>query len=172
MSGLFSRIAFVATVFGLTFFPSCSKHDEEVRTPADIIGIWSPSDSYYIEFNDDNTTRVLEISVEDDEKIGTWSDNVYFYEPGYNLVIYLDFPRDIEVYQILSLTQSKMEWCWVKSLKDEYSENDSLGSIVGDIIKEAQEGFTLNPELYQTFVRISEDEFLDILENINIMEPW
>lgn len=171
-----SKLSFYIVLAGSILFTllssGCSKDDETIRTPVDIVGIWSNSLDHYIEFNGDYTARMLEITEVDGESIGTWYDDVYFYEPGYNLVIYLDFPTDVLVYQITNLTPTELQWCWVKSLRDEYNADDEIGKIIGDIIKEAQEGFKLDPEHYQTFYRIPEDRFLEILENITIMEPW
>lgn len=151
---------------------ACSKDDDHVRTPADIVGVWSTSSSYYLEFNDDNTARLLEISEQDGETIGTWSEDVYLYEPGYNLVVYLDYPNDISVYQIVSLSSTEFVWCWVKDIREQYEAGESIGNIIGQIINEAQDGFTLNPELYQTFYKVPEDKFLEILESLNIVYPW
>lgn len=151
---------------------SCSKDEEPMRTFTDIEGIWAFSDDYYLCLNNDNTARLLEVDYQDGESIGTWSEDVYFYEPGYNLVIYLDFPNDVEVYQVLKLTSTELQWCWVKALKENYDDGEEIGKIIGDIINEAQAGFKLDPELYQTFHRISEDKFLEILNSISLLEPW
>lgn len=167
-------LSLLVTVLSFSLI-SCSHEDEVMRTYKDIEGIWQLSDTYYLSLNDDNSARILLISEQDGETIGSLSDNVYFYEPGYNLVVYLDFPNDVEVYQVLKLTPNMMQWCWVKSLKDKYEEGDEIGEIgeiLGEIINEAQAGFHLDPELYQTFHRISEERYLEILDNINILGPW
>lgn len=163
------NLSFLLIVFS-TFFSGCEKNEEPIRSPEDILGIWAGTDSNYFQFNDDHTVRMLEVSQVDSDLIGTWYDNVYFYEPGYNILLYLDFPNDLEVYQILYLDSNEMQWCWVKSLRDTYSKDDEIGTIIGDIIKEAQEGFPLNPELYQTFHKISEDQFLDIVDKLTFIE--
>lgn len=151
---------------------SCSHDKEDVRQPEDIIGIWSPSDTRYLEFGDDYTVRNLEIKYQDGKSIGIWNVDAYLYEPGYHLVIYLSGSQ-ADVYQILNLTPSQMTWCWVKKIEfDESMDKDNIGHILGDIIKEAQEGFKLDPEHYQSFRKISDDVFYSILESLNILYPW
>ena len=150
---------------------SCSK-EEDVRKPDDLVGIWSPSDSCFLEFGEDYTVHKLEIEYQDGESIGIWTTDAYLYEPGYHLAIYLLGTR-VEVYQIIELTSKEMTWCWVDEVEiTEGANKETIGHLVGDIIKKAQEGFKLNPELYQTFRKVSDNEFFTILEKLDIMYPW
>ena len=153
-------------------FAACSKDDEGVRMPENIIGIWAASDSHYLEFGEDYTVHNLEIEYQDGESIGLWNNDAYLYEPGYHIVIYLTGTK-ADVFQVVDLSQDLLTWCWVKQIEiDESINKETIGHIIGDIIKDAQEGFKLNPELYQTFHKISEDEFFSILEKLDIMYPW
>lgn len=138
--------------------------------PDDIVGIWSPSDSLYLEFGSDYTVHNLKIEHQDGMSIGIWSDEVYLYEPGYNLVIYLTSEHEAKVYEIVARNSSAFTWCWVMDL--EIENRDDLGNIIGEVIKEAQEGFHLDPELYESFSKVSEDEFFSLLESLNILYPW
>lgn len=148
-------------------FQACDKEDH-VRQPADILGIWQETGTHFIEMKEDNVARELDIVYQDGESIGEWSAvNVYYYEPGYNLVIYLTDEHEANVYQITELTSQRMVWCWVDEIKAE--DTESIGSIIGDIINKAQDGYKLNPELYQSFTRISEDQFLSILDGLDII---
>lgn len=150
---------------------SCSNYDEEpLRTPKDIEGIWSPDDTQYFEFGSNNNVRYLSIVYQDGETIGDWVENAYFYEPGYNFVIYMNADHNAMVYQIIELTDKNLTWCWVKEL--EIENRDDISKAIGEVIKEAQEGFNLNPELYESFEKISEDEFLSVLEKLDLMYPW
>lgn len=148
---------------------SCSDKDD-VRLPSDILGVWAPSDNLYLEFCDQNVIHKLDIEFQDNETIGIWTKDVYYYEPGYNLVIYLSGRNNADVFQIVKLSDKEMTWCPVDELKVETTEN--VGQLIGQIIKKAQEGYKLNPELYQYFRKISENQFLDILEELNIQYPW
>ena len=140
--------------------------------PENIIGIWSPSDSRYLEFGNDYTVHNLEIEYQDGESIGIWNNDAYLYEPGYHIVIYMSGTK-ADVYQIIELNETYMTWCWVEEVEiDDTASKETIGHLIGDIIKKAQEGFHLNPELYQTFRKISEDEFYSILESLDIMYPW
>lgn len=150
----------------------CSDDNNDVRRPEDIIGIWSPSGNRYLEFGDDYTVHNLDIYYQDGEYIGDWITDAYLYEPGYHLVIYLTGTQ-ADVFQIIEMSENSLTWCWVEKIEfDETINKDNIGHILGDIIKEAQEGFKLDPELYQSFRRISYDEFYSILESLDIMYPW
>lgn len=160
----------LVTLFMSLGFYSCKSDDEEVRKPADIEGVWSPKDNVYLNFCPDNTVHRLVVEYQDGESIGVWSRDVYFYEPGYNLVIYISAESEADVYEIVELTPSRLVWCWVDEM--EVHTDSSIGEVVGEIIKKAQEGFTLNPELYETFDKISENQYLSILESLDLQDPW
>lgn len=157
---------------GLTalLFTSCSKDEEPVRQPADIIGIWQNSKTFFLDFQQDNTVRNFHVEFQDGLSIGDWTRDAYFYEPGYNLVIYLTSDHQANVYEVVSLTQEELVWCPVDTIDREGVE--SVGEIIGDIINKAQEGFKLDPELYQSFKRITLLNFLEILEGLDEIYPW
>ena len=140
--------------------------------PADILGIWSENLDTYIKFNADYTAKPFDIYEVDGEKIGKWGYNdVYFYEPGYNMVVYRSSEPEAYVYAVVELTGTKLVWCWVETIQLE--EQESIGEIVGDIINKAQEGYDLNPELYQTFTKVSDQQFELIQGSLDkILQPW
>lgn len=168
-----SKIMGKVLVWGLSVFTilvaGCTK-DDEVRFPEDIIGVWTPGENLYLEFAENNSVYHLDIESQDGESIGKWTRDVYYYEPGYQLVVYLSSDHDASVYQIVEMTQGKMTWCWVENIDTEGEE--SIGQIIGHIINQAQEGFKLDPALNQTFTRISKDKFYEILEGLDITYPW
>ena len=154
-------------------FFSCSK-DEEVRTPEDILGVWSPSDSQYLEFGTDHRVHNLRIYYQDGMSIGDWVNDVYFYEPGYNLVIYITDEMEADVYEIVELNSKKLTWCPVDKIDPDKLQGGTqdIGKVIGEIINKAQEGYKLNPELYQSLRKISQNEFFSILERLDIEYPW
>ena len=156
-------------VFALVGISSCTS-DDDMRMPSDILGVWSPSDNLYLEFCEENIIHKLDIEYQDNESIGEWTKDVYYYEPGYNLVIYLTGETYANIYEIVELSQNKMTWCKVDQVSVENSEN--ITHIIGDIINKAQEGYKLNPELYQCFRYIPRDQFMDILDRLDIFYPW
>ena len=172
MKSTFSRITLLFAIIFSFMATGCNKDDDDLRKPADILGVWSPDSSRYLKFNDDNTVHILTISDVENETIGSWTENVYLYEPGYNLVIYLDFPNEVTVYQVVTLTESKMVWCPVKTLREEYENGESIGNIIGQIINEAQAGFKLDPELFISYYKVTEEKFLNVLEELDITYPW
>lgn len=155
-------------------FSSCTNDDEVMRTPENIMGIWSPDaqDNVYLEFSDNNEVHYLEIEYQDNEAIGRWDLDVYFYEPGYNLVIYINHENRALVYKVVSLKEKEFTWCLVDEIDPETVHRDNIGQIIGQILNKAQEGFDLNPELYETFRKIPEDEYLEMLEKLDIFYPW
>lgn len=157
------------SLFFVAFFSGCSG-DDEVRKPDDILGVWSPSENVYLEFSTDNIIHHLDIEMQDGETIGLWTEEVYYYEPGYNLVIYLTSGHEAVVYEIVTMNSSKLVWCPVDEI--EATSADEVGQIIGDIIKKAQEGYNLDPELFQSFNRVSEDKFYAIIESLDITYPW
>lgn len=159
-------------IFSATLLTACSKDDNDVRMPADIVGVWSPNENQYLDFRANNTIKNVTVETQDGETIGVITDDVYFFEPGYNLVVYITADQTANVYQIIDMTDSRLTWCWVKDITDEYDGEENIGSIIGQIIKEAQEGFKLDPGNYQSFNKISEDKFLEILESLDLLDMW
>ena len=151
---------------------SCSNHEEPMRVPEDIMGVWQMSSDSYLEFADNNEVHKLVIRTQDDETIGQWWKDVYFYEPGYNLVIYLNAENEAKVYQIVSFSEKSFTWCWVDDIHQETVDKEGIGNVIGQIINKAQDGYKLNPELYETLQKIPFDQFLNLLESLDIMYPW
>lgn len=165
------RIFTVCFLTSLLLVMAGCKKDDDVREPADILGVWSPGDNYYLEFtSENNSVYNLEIEYQDGESIGKWTRDVYYYEPGYNLVVYLSSSHTAAVYQIVEFTGNKFTWCWVEDIDADTTE--SIGKIIGEIINQAQEGFKLDPALYQTFQKIPKDKFYELLESLDIEYPW
>lgn len=145
--------------------PACSDNDE-VRMPDDIVGIWSPSDTRYLDFQENYSLFNLEIFSREGERYGQMTQDGYLYEPGYQIVIYLN-GTGADVYQVVKLTSSELTWCWVDEISTENADRENIGKILGDIIKKAQEGFKLDPELYQSFRKISQEEYLEVIESLD-----
>lgn len=167
MKGL---IKYISVLFLISLVSACSDNNSPMRIPSDIYGVWSPDNETYFEYCEENIVHKLQIEFQDNESIGEWTKDVYYYEPGYNLVIYLAGENKADVYQIVEMTEQKMTWCWVDEVVAVNTE--SVGHIIGDIIKQAQEGYKLNPALYKTFVKIPQEKFFSILESLDIEYPW
>ena len=164
----------IATIMScsLLFAVSCSDSKEDMPTPDDIMGVWSPSGDNYLEFATNNEVHNLVITTQDGETIGEWREDVFFYEPGYQIVIYINHQQQASVYKIIKITESELVWCWVKDIRESLESGESIGQVIGEIIKEAQEGFDLDPAKYESMRRVSEDQFFKILESLDIMYPW
>ena len=150
---------------------ACSNDDSHMRTSADILGVWSPGSGEYREFLNNQTVRNLTVETQDDLTIGTWEEEVYYYEPGYEIVLYITAHQEGEVYKVIDLTDKKLVWCPVDKI-EVIDRDESIGHIIGNIINKAQEGYPTNPELYETFAKISENDFLSILSGLDLIYPW
>lgn len=140
-----------------------------MRTPEDIIGIWVLDDNEYFQYNENYTVTNIQIEYLDGERVGLWRDDAYFYEPGYQILIYLNGIKAV-VYKIVEQNATSFTWCWVKEIDEEEATSaDDIGKLMGDIIKEAQEGFHLDPTKYVTFKKISQQQFDQILEDLPII---
>lgn len=164
---LFPALAF----FVMVPLSSCSDN-EDVRMPDDILGVWQQDADSFLQFNDDQIARRFHIDYQNGISIGKWNwDDVFYYDPGYNLIIYLSSDHEADVYQVVELTKSRLVFCWVDDI--EVQSTSDIGNALGEVIKNAQEGYELNPELYQSFTRVSEDQFLSILDSLDlILDPW
>ena len=165
-------ISTAGAILAMLFFVSCSSSDQMMRTPEDIMGVWSKESDRYIEFSTNNEAHKLLIYDQNSEKIGDWYIDAYFYEPGYNLVIYINENNVATVYQVIALTDSKLTWCPVDELPPDSINKDNIGNVIGGIINKAQEGYHLNPELYESYSKIPYYDFLELLESLDIMYPW
>lgn len=166
-----SKVILIVAV-ALMIFAGCSKDDSDVRTPDDILGVWSPRENVYLEFSRNNVIHNLQIMEQDGETIGRWNEEVYFYEPGYKLVIYLTYENKANVYEIVEMTDRELTWCWVDDIKASVIESEGVGKVIGELINKAQEGFKLDPELYETLERVPDDKFYELLESLDLMYPW
>ncbi|MDE6578126.1 MAG: hypothetical protein K2K58_08160 [Muribaculaceae bacterium] len=175
----------ITLILLLPLFTACSGDEPVERNEEDILGIWTDSAGRYLYFNTE--TMVFDIRLENDgsEKSYSLMQDSYFYEPGYNFVIFLDFMKGVEngsdseswedmvspdVYQVVSLTQNSLKWCWVDNLTDDKYSGMSKKEIIGRVIQEADKGFTLLPENYQSFTRVSDEEFDRIVDDYQIWE--
>ena len=155
--------------FGLS---SCSDSEPEVRHQDDIIGYWTDGKGRYMNLESETVAYNLYVYDQDGLTIGRYEQDGYFYEPGYNLVLYMDESLNPQVYKIVELSDKEMIWCWVEDIRESFDNNDSVGEIIGQIIKDAQEGFDLDPANYLYFYSITEDEYLDIVDSLDVIEPW
>lgn len=185
-----SRILFpIAAVLMLILplFSSCSSSDEPApRDEADILGVWTDGDGRYLYFISGTDVYDLRLDDSENEKAYTLMQDSYFYEPGYNFVILMDFMKGLEegnfestswedlvspeVFEVTVLDKKQLTWCWVDNLTDDKYKGMSKKEIIGRVIQEADKGFTLLPQNYQTFKAVSHDEFQQILIDYDVWE--
>ena len=151
---------------------SCSDDEPHVRSENDILGYWTDSVGHYMCLDTGTRAYTLIVTEQEGMSIGRWEQDAYLYEPGYNFVIYIDKTFHPQIYQVIELTESKLVWCWVEDILDHYYAGESIGEILGGIIKDAQEGFKTDPADYQYFDRVSNDDFYEMLDTLDLMTPW
>ena len=164
---------FILPMFFL-LLTGCGDHDDEpVRSEDDILGVWmTPSQQQYIDVDPQNRAYHLFVTEQGGEYIGRWSLDGFFYEPGYNLVISMSEDLEATVYKVIELTDKELVWCPVDYLNQEFTDGKNIGEIILHVLEQAQEGYDTDPELYQYFIKITEDEFFHTLEQLNIIFPW
>ena len=160
--------------FGACNFDDCDYEEPATgRTEADILGVWTDGDGRYMMLDSLFHAYNLYLSENNEELLyAEWTYDGYLYEPGYNIVVYTTSNK-ADVFQVTELTDSELVWCPVKEFGvDDILNSDSVGKLLGQIINEAQQGFILDPYLYQYFYKISQEEFEALLESLGIMTPW
>ena len=157
----------------LSFFQSCSDSDDEpMRFETDILGVWTDSADHYIMVRPDYRAYELTVGEKEGYPIGFWNLDGFFYEPGYELVVIIRNDSQADVYKVVSLTNDQLVICWVESVIDKHNAGMSAGEIIADILKNAQEGYKLNPTLFEYYKRISTDRFFEILDELQLIFPW
>ena len=163
-------LLFLSVAFSGLFI-SCDSEDEPIRSENDILGVWTQGDDRYISFEEGNRAPNLYVKEQEGMTIGVWEQDGYFYEPGYQLLIYIDKSSNPGVYKVVELTETRLVTCWVENLMDKYNDGESIGQIIGDIINNAQQGYELDPANYAYYEKVPENEFYELLESILVM-PW
>lgn len=149
----------------------CSSDEPRMKTPEDILGIWTRGEDHFVSFEGDNISRSFLIEEYQGDLYGYWEREGYFYEPGYDVLIYIDHNQKANVYQVVELTEENMVICWVEDLIDRwYGHDESIGQVIGEIINQAQEGFKLDPDKFEYLTRVSEEEFEKVLESVIVLD--
>lgn len=145
---------------------SCSDDEPAVRSENDIYGAWIDNNGNYFYFRYPNLCYRL---VPESEDWAILDYDAYYYEPGYNFLLYVSAAQENDneiqpdIYSVTSLTDTEMTWVWADNLRDDKFDGMSKSEILGQIIKEAQEGFKLDYSRTRVFTKIANDEFDRIL---------
>lgn len=73
-----------------------------------------------------------------------------------------------QTYTTISLDEDEMVWCWVDNLMDEKYEDMSKTEILGQLIMEADKGFTLDMSKTVTYKRVPDEEFQAMLDKFGL----
>ena len=152
---------------------SCSDdNDEPARSQDDIMGVWADIEGRYMHLAEDFKAYNLYVTDKDGKPSAEFEipRAGYFYEPGYDILLYMSAGSQPEVYKIVKLTQDELEWCLVDNLLNDEYKDLSKSEIIGLIIKKAHEGYTINTDSCQTFTRVPESVYYDILSEFELDE--
>ena len=160
-----NKIFWLLAVVVSMAFAGCSNDDEPAtRSEKDVYGAWIDNDGVYYYFRYPNLSYKLVPAQFEDEYAELYYD-FYFYEPGYRFLLYVNADAQPDIYEVTSLTDKDMTWVWADNLRDDKYDGMSGSEILGQVIKEAQEGFKLDYSRTSTFTKISTDDFKKILED-------
>ncbi len=156
-------------VFAMSISVACSEdNDNEVRTESDLVGVWTDTTNHYLYIESDTKIYSLYIEEYEGETVGILEPDGYIYEPGYNFIIYMNREGEPNVYELISLSKTKMEWCWVDNLlSDKYSDM-SKTEILGALLTEADKGFTLDFSKTVTYTRVADSTFKELLDKYGL----
>lgn len=162
----------LALIFIFTATSCSDDNDEPARSQDDIMGVWADIEGRYMHLAEDFKAYNLYVTDKDGKPSAEFEipRAGYFYEPGYDILLYMSAESQPEVYKIVKLTQDELEWCLVDNLLNDEYKDLSKSEIIGLIIKKAHEGYTINPDSCQTFTRVPESVYYDILSEFELDE--
>lgn len=141
---------------------SCSDDEPAVRSENDIYGAWVDDEGNYLYFRYPNVCYRL---IPESEEWAMLDYDAYYYEPGYNFLLYVNQETQPDIYSVTQLTENEMTWVWADNLLDDKYDGMSKSEILGQVIKEAQEGFKLDYSRTVEFKKIETAEFEKLLED-------
>ncbi len=141
---------------------SCSSDEPAPRSEKDICGAWRSDDGNYFYFELPNICYKLTV-IDPENEVAKLDYDAYYYEPGYNFLLYVDIETQPDIYQVTSLDSDEMTWVWADNLMDDKYDGMSKSEILGAVIKQAQEGFDLDYSRTYVFTRIDIDELKSVL---------
>lgn len=163
----FSLLAVIAVV--LLSLTSCSDSEEpRVRTESDLVGVWTDTPGHYLYIKSDTSIYSLYIEQYEGEEVGILEPDGYAYEPGYNFIVYINRENEPNVYQLMSLSDNEMVWCWVDNLFDEQYDNLSKSEILGKLLMNADKGFTIDMSKTVTYKKVPESEFNSLIDKYGL----
>lgn len=165
---LFSTLLPLVAAICILSLPSCSDEDPAVRTESDLVGVWQDKPDHYLYIKSDTRIYSLYLTQYEGETVGMIEPDGYAYEPAYNFIVYIDRDSEPNVYELIKLTEEEMVWCWVDNLMDEKYDGMSKSEILGQLLTNADKGFTLDLSKTITFKRVPDSEFQAILDRLGL----
>lgn len=153
----------MVAVMAIVFLGCSSDDDPAPRAESDVYGAWIDNDGDYFYFKYPNVCYKLVTAKSADGMAELFYD-AYYYEPGYNFLLYVDINTQPDIYEVTTLSDKEMTWVWADNLREDKYDGMSGSEILGQVIKEAQNGFKLDYSRTMKFEKISTDDFKKTLE--------
>lgn len=156
----------VLLIFGIT---ACDADLPEPRSERELLGIWSDSDTEYMEIED--TDYIYQYNLVEFEGVQYWikSKLTYFFEPVSDLILRQDLEGLLQVYKVVSNKDDKLTLCWVATPMQETITGANKLEIIQIFFKD---DFDLDPENFRTYDKLTKEELINALGDIEIIEAY
>lgn len=150
-------------------FASCSNEDEsEIRTEEDILGLWQDKEGHILDLADPDHIYEYTLREFDGEKYWYKKRVMYLYEPVSLLLMKEDTEGNIQVYQLISYSDTELVWCWVGAPEVDNLEGDNKYELFKVFF---DKGYEVDPSRYETFHKITRAQLDKQLEGAELLEP-
>lgn len=147
----------------------CDDDLPKPRSERELIGIWSDSDTEYMEIED--TDYIYQYNLQEFEGESYWIKRklTYFFEPVSDLILRQDIEGLLQVYKVVSNKDDKLTLCWVDTPMQENVTGDNKLEIIQIFFKPDYE---LNPADFRTYRKLTKEELEKGLGDIEVIEAY
>lgn len=159
-------IVAVTTALGST---SCSNDLPEPRSELELLGIWKYSDTEYMEIED--ADYIYQYNLEEDADMKFWIKRklTYFFEPVSDLILREDIEGLLQVDKVVSNKNDKLTLCWVATPMQATDGIVDKKEIIQIFFKD---DYKLDPANYRTYDKLTKEQLIDALGDIEVIEAY
>lgn len=147
----------------------CSSDTPAEKRNDALFGIYSLGSDEYMEIDDLDWIYQYNLEEYDGEKFWVKRKLTYLYEPVSELVLREDTEGLLQVDKVISVNSREMILCWVATPLTEEIDDDAKFEIIQVFFKN---DFKVNPANYRTYTRISADQLIAGLGDIEVVEAY
>lgn len=152
-------------------FPSCSDNEPPEASENDILGIWQDKPGHILDMVD--ADHLYDYTLTEYEGTQYWirKKQMYFFEPRSGLMLKEGIAADdgevaMHVYKIIDVNDDELVICWVSTPDLSNLEGENKLEIFKIFF---DKDYEVDPELYETFRRLSPEELKKVLGDIEIL---